>query len=615
MSVSLFKAFVQGMTDYIVKHNANYALIETNLNYLLGMVTGQAGGDISVPAGLKEIFDRKGLIGAGSYGFNEGTLIGPSYNLTVAAGAYWSGSTGNFRSKGSASSISMSGQATGTYYVYLDASGNPVVGISALADTVWQFAWNSSTHVVSAKALYAGVSILFDGDDYADQLTSAARNKSFTKVADRLEAIEQLLAEMSGFYAEDPDNHAGLDFYYLAGKVRNDSVIYDTVAGYVTLADDDTNYVEVDPADGTVSANGTGFTSGQIALFQVTTASGAISGVIDVRTWALAGTGGGGGGGHTQNTDIGTTSPTFTLNNDATGAPTQDCKLEVKRGDETNVAIKWNETENKWQYTNDGANWYDLGDITVALGAQELTKYVPVDDPQEVWTETARGASIDWEDLDLSSYISAMQGCSAVVLRVFFWDSAPGPGVNVQFRKKDAPALPTLAYSAWKDEYDPRTLIVPVDADLVSQFFVNASGVDTANLRVFLLGYFEKVIGVGTQARTFTPAPITVAASGNHAVNQTGFMNRGLVHYLKVTETGGLVVGSYAIEVFSKDTFMDEDLLYKATGINPATDFEDWLPWFCRDADETGELHVRITNNDSANPGTYELTIRAEQFA
>jgi hypothetical protein len=129
MSVSLFKAFVQGMTDYIAKHNANYALIETNLNYLLGMVTGQAGGDISVPAGLKEIFDRKGLIWAGSYGFNEGTLIGPSYNLTVAAGAYWSGSTGNFRSKSSASSISMAGQATGTYYVYLDSSGNPVVAM------------------------------------------------------------------------------------------------------------------------------------------------------------------------------------------------------------------------------------------------------------------------------------------------------------------------------------------------------------------------------------------------------------------------------------------------------------------------------------------------------
>jgi len=613
MSVSLFKAFVQGMTDYIVKHNANYALIETNLNYLLGMVTGQAGGDISVPPGLKEVFDRKGLIGIGSYGFNEGSLTGPSYNLTVAAGAYWSGATGNFRSKATPTSISMSGQATGTYYVYPDASGNPVVSNAALADTVWQFAWNSSTHVVSGKALYAGVSVLFDGDDYADQLTSAARNKSFTKVADRLEAIEQLLAEMSGFYAEDPDNHDGLDFYYLAGKVRNDSVIYDTVAGYVTLADDDTNYVEVDPADGSVSANGTGFTSGQIALFQVTTASGAIDTVTDVRTWALAGTGGGGGGGHTQNTDVGTTSPAFTLNRDAAGAPTQDCKLEVERGDETNVAIKWNETENKWQYTNDGANWYDLGDITVALGAQELTKYVPVDDPKEVWTETNRGASIDWEDLDLSSFISAMQGCSAVVLRVFFWDSTPGPGVNVQFRKKDAPALPTWAYSAWKDEYDPRTLIVPVDADLVCQFFVNASGIDTANLRVFLLGYFEKVVGVGTQEKTFAQSDILCPANSQVDLTYENFVNRGLVHYFRITKTGGQATNVYDVHLYADAGF--SVLLYKVENIVPATPFEDYLPFWIYDQLADSHLRVRIVNRDTLHQAIYALNIKAEQFA
>src|SRR5574340_677847 len=105
MSVSLFKAFVQGMTDYIAKHNANYALIETNLNYLLGMVTGQAGGDFAVPPGLKEIFDRKGIIGSGSYDFNAGTLTGPNYNLTVAAGGYWSGATGNFRAKPGATNL------------------------------------------------------------------------------------------------------------------------------------------------------------------------------------------------------------------------------------------------------------------------------------------------------------------------------------------------------------------------------------------------------------------------------------------------------------------------------------------------------------------------------
>lgn len=193
MSVSLFKAFVQGMTDYITKHNANYALIETNLNYLLGMVTGQAGGDISVPAGLKEIFDRQGLIGGDSYDFDEGTLTGPSYTLAVAAGAYWSGTTGNFRSKSTASSLSMLGLATGTYYVYLDAAGNPAVSSSLQTDTIRQFAWNSVTHVVSAKAIYAGVSLLFDGDDYAACLSSAARSKTFTRLADRLEEIEALM--------------------------------------------------------------------------------------------------------------------------------------------------------------------------------------------------------------------------------------------------------------------------------------------------------------------------------------------------------------------------------------------------------------------------------------
>lgn len=613
MSVTLFKSFVQGMTDYITRHNANYALIETNLNYLLGMITGQVS-TLAVPDGLREIFDRQGLIGVGSYDFNEGTLTGPNYNLTVAAGAYWSGATGNFRSKPGSTNISMSGQATGTYYLYLDASGNPAVSSSVQTDTVRQFAWDSVTKAVSAKARYAEVSILFDGDDYADQLTSAARSKSFTKVADRLEEIEQLLAEMSGFYAEDPDNHDGLDFYYLAGKVRNDSVIYDTLAGHVTLADDDTNYVEVNPADGVVSANQVGFTSGQIALFQVVTASGVISTVTDQRTWVLAGTGGGGGG-HTQNTDMGTSLTSFVLNHDAAGAPTANCQLEVERGTSPNVALRWNEATDKWQYTNDGVNWYDLGDITVDLGAQELTKYVPVDNPEEVLTEIARSSSLDWEDLDLSSFISAMQGCSAVVLRVFFWDSAPGSGVATQFRKKGSLAEPLLAYSAWKDEHDPRTLIVPVDDDLFAQFFVNASGIETASLRVFLLGYFEKVIGVGTQARTFTPAAIEVAGGANDESDQPGFMNRGLVHYLKVAETGGLLLDTYDLEVFAKNTFLAADLLYKAVEIAPATDFEDSLPWFYRDEDGSAELHIRITNNDSVNAGTFEITIAAEQFA
>ena len=64
MSVELFKSFVVGMTDYIARHNSNYALVEQHLNQLLTYVSGQAGGTLAVPVGLQQIFDRRGVDGA-----------------------------------------------------------------------------------------------------------------------------------------------------------------------------------------------------------------------------------------------------------------------------------------------------------------------------------------------------------------------------------------------------------------------------------------------------------------------------------------------------------------------------------------------------------------------
>lgn len=187
--VELYKSFAAGMSDYIARHNGNYTLIETIINQILGQLTGQSGS-LAVPYGLQEIFDRRGLIGIGSYDFEEGTLSGPDYNLTVEAGAYWNA---GFYHKADSSSLSMAGLETGTYYLNLDAGGNPLVGTSADATTSRQFSWNASTYAIADKALYSGVNILFDGDDYADCLDSLIRDKTFNSLADRLEEIEGLL--------------------------------------------------------------------------------------------------------------------------------------------------------------------------------------------------------------------------------------------------------------------------------------------------------------------------------------------------------------------------------------------------------------------------------------
>jgi hypothetical protein len=48
------------------------------------------------------------------------------------------------------------------------------------------------------------------------------------------------------------------------------------------------------------------------------------------------------------------------LNNNVTGAPTINAGLEVERGTSDNVLIRWNETTDKWQFTNDGTIYSNI---------------------------------------------------------------------------------------------------------------------------------------------------------------------------------------------------------------------------------------------------------------
>ena len=56
----------------------------------------------------------------------------------------------------------------------------------------------------------------------------------------------------------------------------------------------------------------------------------------------------------------------ITLNNDATGTPTENAGIEVERGDSNNVAIRWNESTDRWQISNDGSSYANIatGDTT-----------------------------------------------------------------------------------------------------------------------------------------------------------------------------------------------------------------------------------------------------------
>jgi len=423
----------------------------------------------------------------------------------------------------------------------------------------------------------------------------------------------------SGYYAQDLP-HSGLNFKYQAGLVRNDSAVSFTPAGQVALANNATNYVEVDPAGGAVSANTTGFTSGRVPLYVVATASGASDTVSDKRTAAVAGTGGGGGGGHTQNTDLGTSGDTFTIDRDAAGSPTGRAGIEVENGDDPNAALKFNRDTGRWEYSEDGgASWSVLGEVNLSLAAQQFTKFVPLENPPEVRTDTARGSSIDYEPIDLSDYLGSPQfGVNAVVLRVFFNDAAPGVNTKALFKKGGGAFSPATAFTVWSDESDgepkPADLVVPLGEDDTVEFFVFASGPDTANLRVFLLGYFEEVYGVGTQEKTFTQGNITCPPNSQVNLTYDNFVNRGLVHYFRIEETSGLPSNVYDVHLYADASF--SILLYKVEGVIPGSDpFEDWLPFWVHDSGTERKLRIRIVNHDLSQAGTFAVTIKAEQFA
>ena len=57
----------------------------------------------------------------------------------------------------------------------------------------------------------------------------------------------------------------------------------------------------------------------------------------------------------------------ITLNSDATGAPTQNAGIEVERGDEANVQMRWNEGLSKWTFTNDGSVYTAIATSTDSL--------------------------------------------------------------------------------------------------------------------------------------------------------------------------------------------------------------------------------------------------------
>tara|TARA_R100000654_G_scaffold35122_1_gene60499 strand:+ start:1420 stop:2310 length:891 start_codon:yes stop_codon:yes gene_type:complete len=81
------------------------------------------------------------------------------------------------------------------------------------------------------------------------------------------------------------------------------------------------------------------------------------------------------------------------LNKDVTGSPSENAGLEVERGSATNVKFRWNETTDKWQFTEDGTTFYNLVNVQDASETVKGIVELATTTEATTGTDTARAVT------------------------------------------------------------------------------------------------------------------------------------------------------------------------------------------------------------------------------
>jgi hypothetical protein len=87
----------------------------------------------------------------------------------------------------------------------------------------------------------------------------------------------------------------------------------------------------------------------------------------------------------TNQASLNVASGEIVLNAGTVGAPTLDGAIKIDRGSSSSVEIRWNETQDRWEATNDGTNYH-----IIAAGAVMYMGTTPPESPDagDFWFET-----------------------------------------------------------------------------------------------------------------------------------------------------------------------------------------------------------------------------------
>ena len=199
-----------------------------------------------------------------------------------------------------------------------------------------------------ASLLSAGTNISLVYDDVANTLTISANGLTGNTTDDLVEGTTNLYFTNARARAAISVTDAGGD----------GSLAYNSTTGVITYTGPSATEVRAHFSAGT----GVTLTNGQISIGQnVATTSN-----VTFRDMTLSGNLTVSGTTTTINTvELKVADNIITLNSDLapTSNPTENAGIEVNRGTQSTVGIRWNETTDKWQFTNNGTTYQDIGSL------------------------------------------------------------------------------------------------------------------------------------------------------------------------------------------------------------------------------------------------------------
>jgi len=613
MSITLSRNSA-GETAYVTKFNNNWTTIETAVNSILQSL-GAGGGGTDGAAGFPEVWETSGTVGISSFQYTSSS----NTHLSFTSGVVWSLKNQTIGRSTSATQISFVGKASGTYFVNVDGAGGITISTASGTTPIYTVVYNNPGFNSATRLM----PILFHGDDYQRSLSGGIFG-SFTRLADRLSTLEGALT-LDAFYAQS--GTSGTQWSYKAGQVRNNNVIFSAAASFVSLLALSSLYVEIDPANGTVSVASGGFTSGLIPIRYLKSSTAELISNEDRRTWATLAFS---AISQTGPQMSGTNESFWTLNIDHTSTALSNAGLVVERGAQTDTSIRWNESLDQWEFTNDGTSFVALGGLQgLNIGAQQQTRFTMVISAPTVLNEDGRSATSLGEvsTLSLSAWVSTTT--TAAILRGYIFGtktSITNPSVSaadgIAFYRDSATTTVddrvAKVLAASTGEFSIDMITVPV-SNQACAFIVSATS--ECHVQFNLVGFYDLITSPGTQRVSGTSAGILVSATkGSYVTLASPFaaaMIRGLVYYLETSGNMG-TASLYDIEFYNKasgaNSQLASSLLFQATQIDASSAYITRLPWYYEDSNSNAQVHLRISNNGTTS-GSFSVIMLAERYA